>query len=49
MRDKVDGTANLDRGRKFEKIGLLKKDVSGRNTKLLDLRLRQLDLLARPG
>lgn len=41
-----DSTANLDGGREFEKIRLLKKDVSGSTTKLLDLILRKLNLLA---
>lgn len=46
---KKRSTANLDGGFKLEQNGLLKKNVSGYNTKLFDFRLRELNLLSRSG
>lgn len=42
-------STNFHGGFKFEQIRLSHEDVSGGNTKLLDLRLRELDLFARSG
>lgn len=43
----ASSTTNLDGCRKLQQIGLLQENISRNNAELSDLRLRELDLLAR--